>query len=258
MVSRTTGVSPCRWSSPVSGVFGSALRRRSPRVVCRSRRRSSSTGAARHRRLADAQQHDQRDPAGDGHRAPVDAAAQRQRARRPARDPHPLRARDDADRSRSAPARRRPVSFRMLRRTSAGSLYGSVEAFGKPTNTKGRKGIIPQYRLICSLRLNPSRKKSHKLKTGAAQVRCGAAGPAGPQPRQHDRPGQRHLHALRRRARARARSPAVTRHPRQARRPQPRRHARDEEGPLHRHRLARPGRQARSTRTNQRHGPLIG
>jgi len=65
-----------------------------------------------------------------------------------------------------------PVSFRMVRRPSAGSLYGSVEAFGKPTHTKGRKGIIPQYRIISSLRLNPSRK-AYKLKTGAAQVRSG-------------------------------------------------------------------------------------
>ena len=66
-----------------------------------------------------------------------------------------------------------PVSFRMVRRTSTGSLYGSVEAFGKPTNTKGRKGIIPQYRIISSMRLNPSRR-SFKLRTGAAQVRSGA------------------------------------------------------------------------------------
>ena len=51
-----------------------------------------------------------------------------------------------------------PVNFRMLRRTSSGSLYGSVDILGKPTNTKGRKGIIPQYRLISSLRLNPSRQ----------------------------------------------------------------------------------------------------
>jgi hypothetical protein len=65
-----------------------------------------------------------------------------------------------------------PVSFRMVRRTSTGSLYGSVEAFGKPTSTKGRKGIIPQDRIISSLRLNPARK-SFKLKTGAAQVRSG-------------------------------------------------------------------------------------
>jgi hypothetical protein len=66
-----------------------------------------------------------------------------------------------------------PVSFRMVRRTSTGSLYGSVEAFGKPTNTKGRKGIIPQYRIISSLRLNPARQ-TFKLKTGAGQVRSGA------------------------------------------------------------------------------------
>src|ERR1700754_1830708 len=65
-----------------------------------------------------------------------------------------------------------PVSFRMVRRAPTGSLYASVEAFGKPTNTKGRKGIIPQYRIISSLRLNPA-KQSFKLKTGAAQVRSG-------------------------------------------------------------------------------------
>ena len=46
----------------------------------------------------------------------------------------------------------------MLRRTGSGSLYGNVDVLGKPTNTKGRKGIIPQYRLISSLRLHPSRK----------------------------------------------------------------------------------------------------
>jgi hypothetical protein len=65
-----------------------------------------------------------------------------------------------------------PVSFRMVRRTSSGSLYGNVDVLGKPVNTKGRKGIIPQYRLISSLRLHPSRQ-SFKLRTGAAQVRSG-------------------------------------------------------------------------------------
>jgi hypothetical protein len=67
---------------------------------------------------------------------------------------------------------KRAVSFRMVRRAPAGSLYASVEAFGKPTKTKGRKGIIPQYRIISSMRLNPARR-SFKLKTGAAQVRGG-------------------------------------------------------------------------------------
>jgi len=67
---------------------------------------------------------------------------------------------------------KRPVSFRMVRRAPGGSLYAGVEAFGKPTNTKGRKGIIPQYRIISSMRLHPARR-SFKLKTGAAQVRGG-------------------------------------------------------------------------------------
>ena len=66
-----------------------------------------------------------------------------------------------------------PVNFRMLRRTSSGSLYGNVDILGKPVNTKGRKGIIPQYRLISSLRLHPSRK-TLRLRTGAAQIRGGA------------------------------------------------------------------------------------
>jgi hypothetical protein len=66
-----------------------------------------------------------------------------------------------------------PVNFRMLRRTSSGSLYGSVDILGKPVNTKGRKGIIPQYRLISSMRLNPSRQ-TLRLRTGAGQVRGGA------------------------------------------------------------------------------------
>ena len=65
-----------------------------------------------------------------------------------------------------------PLSFRMLRRTSSGSLYGNVDVLGKPVNTRGRKGIIPQYRLISTLRLHPSRKR-HNVRTGAAQVRGG-------------------------------------------------------------------------------------
>ena len=67
---------------------------------------------------------------------------------------------------------RRPILFRMLRGTRSGSLYGNVDILGKPTNTRGRKGIIPQYRLISTLRLHPSRK-TYRLRTGAAQVRGG-------------------------------------------------------------------------------------
>jgi len=66
---------------------------------------------------------------------------------------------------------KRPISFRMVRRLS--SLYASVDILGKPTNTQGRKGIIPNYRLISKLRLNPS-KKSYNFRTGAAQVRSGS------------------------------------------------------------------------------------
>jgi hypothetical protein len=65
-----------------------------------------------------------------------------------------------------------PLSFRMRRRTRSGSLYGNVDILGKPIKTRGRKGIIPQYRLISTLRLHPS-KKRHRLRTGAAQVRRG-------------------------------------------------------------------------------------
>lgn len=63
-----------------------------------------------------------------------------------------------------------PVGFRMVRRTSSGSLYGSVDILGKPTRTKGRRGIIPQYRIVSSLRLHP-RAKTMRIRTGVAQIR---------------------------------------------------------------------------------------
>jgi hypothetical protein len=69
---------------------------------------------------------------------------------------------------------KRPVSFRMRRGTGSGSLYGAVDIIGKPTNTKGRKGIIPNYRLISKIRLNAAKsKRKYRLKTGGAQVRSG-------------------------------------------------------------------------------------
>jgi hypothetical protein len=69
---------------------------------------------------------------------------------------------------------KRPVTFSMLRGTGSGSLYGAVDVVGKPTNTKGRKGIIPNYRLISKIRLNaPKSKKRYRLRTGGAQVRSG-------------------------------------------------------------------------------------
>ena len=69
---------------------------------------------------------------------------------------------------------KRPLTFSMLRGTGTGSLYGAVEVNGKPINTAGRKGIIPNYRLISKIRLNaPASKKKYRLRTGGAQVRSG-------------------------------------------------------------------------------------
>jgi hypothetical protein len=68
---------------------------------------------------------------------------------------------------------KRPVTLRAYHIPHGGSLYGGVDVFGKPTNTKGRKGIIPQYRIISKLRLNASHK-IYKWRTGAAQIRQGA------------------------------------------------------------------------------------
>ena len=64
----------------------------------------------------------------------------------------------------------RPVSLRAYHIPHGGALYGGVDVFGKPTHTKGRKGIIPQYRIISKLRLNASHK-IYKWRTGAAQIR---------------------------------------------------------------------------------------
>ena len=65
---------------------------------------------------------------------------------------------------------KRPISLRMIRRTASGSLYGNIDILGKPTKTKGRKGIIPNYHLVSALRLTPKARKV-KLRTGAAQIR---------------------------------------------------------------------------------------
>src|SRR4051812_23576898 len=64
----------------------------------------------------------------------------------------------------------RRITIKLYHRPHSGSLYGGVDIFGKPTHTKGRKGIIPQYRIISKLRLNPTRK-TYRWRTGAAQIR---------------------------------------------------------------------------------------
>jgi hypothetical protein len=73
---------------------------------------------------------------------------------------------------RIAPGAQVPITLQMRRRTRSGSLYGNLNIFGKPVNTRGRKGIIPQYQLVSSVRLHP-RRKSLRLRTGAAQIRRG-------------------------------------------------------------------------------------
>ena len=146
---------------------------------------------------------------------------------------------------------KRPISFRMVRRLS--SLYAGVDILGKPTNTKGRKGIIPNYRLISKLRLNPA-KKTYRFRTGAAQVRSGSHHPAGPQPRQLDRPDRRHVPPVRRGLEVRQHGRG-RRAPGQARRPEPRLHARDEEGHLHRQRDGQAGQQVHE-RAYELHDPV--
>ena len=138
------------------------------------------------RRLAHAQQHDQRDAAGDGQRAAVAAGAQRQGDRPTRARPSTATCARRAARSRSAPARRCPSTSGWCGAPESGSLYGNVDILGKPTRTKGRKGIIPQYRLISSLRLHP-RKKTHQAAHGRGPGPQPHVRPAGPQPRQHDR-----------------------------------------------------------------------
>lgn len=71
------------------------------------------------------------------------------------------------------PGVRVPLRFRMVRMPKGRSLYGNVDILGKPTRKKGRRGIIPQYRLVSALRLHP-RKKRFKLRTGRAQIRSRA------------------------------------------------------------------------------------
>jgi hypothetical protein len=53
----------------------------------------------------------------------------------------------------------RTVSLRVVRMPGGGSLFGGIEVFAKPRNAKARNGIIPQYRVVGRLRLNPSRAK---------------------------------------------------------------------------------------------------
>jgi hypothetical protein len=63
----------------------------------------------------------------------------------------------------------RRVTFRVRHIPRGGSLYAGIEVFGKPLHAKARNGIIPQYRVIGKLRLNPAHPRP-KLKVGAVDV----------------------------------------------------------------------------------------
>jgi hypothetical protein len=50
---------------------------------------------------------------------------------------------------------RRAVTVRLKRHPPGGSLYGGVDVVGVPVHAKPLNGIVPRYRLVGSLRLNP-------------------------------------------------------------------------------------------------------
>jgi hypothetical protein len=49
----------------------------------------------------------------------------------------------------------RTVSIRLKRHPGGGSLYGGIDVVGVPVGAKPLNGIVPRYRLVGSLRLNP-------------------------------------------------------------------------------------------------------
>lgn len=65
--------------------------------------------------------------------------------------------------------RSRTVTVRVRRTPPHGSLYGALEVFGKQQHVKAHNGIIPQYRIVGRVRLNP-RKARPNLKIGTANL----------------------------------------------------------------------------------------
>jgi hypothetical protein len=57
-----------------------------------------------------------------------------------------------------APGSKKPISMILRKIPKSGSLYGAISIFGKPKNAKNRNGIIAQYQLNSSMRLDPARK----------------------------------------------------------------------------------------------------
>ena len=63
----------------------------------------------------------------------------------------------------------RTVTVRVRRTPPHGSLYAALEVFGKQQHVKAHNGIIPQYRIVGRVRLNP-RKAKPSLKIGTANL----------------------------------------------------------------------------------------
>jgi hypothetical protein len=63
----------------------------------------------------------------------------------------------------------RVVTIRVRRTPPHGSLYAALEVFGKQQHVKAHNGIIPQYRIVGRVRLNP-RHKRPGLRIGTANV----------------------------------------------------------------------------------------
>jgi hypothetical protein len=55
--------------------------------------------------------------------------------------------------------RSRTLTMRVRRTPPHGSLYAGLEVFGKQLHARARNGIIPQYRVVGRVRLNPRHKR---------------------------------------------------------------------------------------------------
>lgn len=63
----------------------------------------------------------------------------------------------------------RTVTMRVRRTPPHGSLYAALDVFGKQLHPKKHNGIIPQYRVVGRVRLNP-RHKQPALRIGTANI----------------------------------------------------------------------------------------
>jgi hypothetical protein len=61
------------------------------------------------------------------------------------------------------------MSIRVRRTPPHGSLYAALEVFGKQLHKKKRNGIIPQYRIVGRVRLNPKHRRP-KARIGTANL----------------------------------------------------------------------------------------